>query len=117
MSEPVTPSVEGGAAVGSSALLGVGIEHPDGSVICASCGYEAEWEECNACGGEGGHDGYEEDPLWYQPGELAPCPQCNSRGGDWWCENAKCETQNIWKLRKASKTPNPKLTDGHETKD
>lgn len=93
-------------------VLGVGIEHADGSVVCARCGYEAEWSECNACGGEGGHDGYEQDPLWYQPGELAPCAQCNGGGGDWWCENSKCETQNIWKLRKAKPTPNAELRDG-----
>ena len=105
--QPATP-------VASSDLLGVGIEHADGSVVCALCGYEAEWSECCACGGEGGHDGYEEDPLWYQPGELAPCPQCDGAGGDWWCENSKCETQNIWKLRKAKPTPNDKLRRGGE---
>ena len=101
------------AAGGSSAptLLGVGVERADGSVVCALCGYEAEWSECNDCGGDGGHDGYELDPLWYHPGELAPCAQCNSRGGDWWCENPKCETQNIWKLRKAKPTPNVPMSE------
>ena len=94
------------AAVASSDLLGVGVEYPDGSVACAACGCEAEWEECGACGGEGGHDGYEEDPLWYQPGEIATCPQCSGYGGDWWCPNDKCQTQMITKLRNAKPTPN-----------
>lgn len=105
--EKITDSPEDAARGSSSAtLLGVGVERADGSVVCARCGYEAEWSECNDCGGDGCHDGYELDPLWYHPGELAPCAQCNSRGGDWWCENPKCETQNIWKLRKAKPTPN-----------
>ena len=90
----------------SSALLGTGIREPDGSVTCAKCGYECEWEECNACGGEGGHDGYEEDPNWYQPGEMTTCCQCNGSGGDWWCENRDCETQNIREIIKPPKVPN-----------
>ena len=92
MSDPnVIEQPEALPVVACSDLLGVGIERADGSVVCALCEYEAEWSECNDCGGDGGHD---------------PCAQCNSRGGDWWCENPKCETQNIWKLRKAKPTPN-----------
>ena len=87
-------------AVGSGGWLGTGIREPDGSVTCAKCGYECEWEECNACGGEGGHDGYEEDPNWYQPGEMTTCCQCGGTGGEWWCENRQCETQNITKILK-----------------
>jgi len=101
---PIDPNAP--LAVASGDLLGVGYESPDGSVTCAACGGECEWTECNACCGEGGHDGYEDDPLWYQPGEIATCCQCNGAGGDWWCENSKCQTQNIWKLRNAKPTPN-----------
>jgi hypothetical protein len=51
-----------------------------------------DWEDCTSCGGDGFFDGYEEDPNWYKPGELAPCPTCNSRGGDYWCPNEDCPT-------------------------
>lgn len=44
------------------------------------------WEECNACEGIGGVDGYAIDPNWWHPGELAPCTTCNSNGG-WWCHD------------------------------
>jgi predicted amidophosphoribosyltransferase len=50
---------------------------------CRSCGEAISWVECGQCGGEGGHDGYEEDPLWYQPGEISPYRMCNRAGG-WW---------------------------------
>lgn len=89
------------AKVHCSDLLGAGVEQPDGTVVCAACGYEAEWGECTACGGEGGHDGYEDDPNWYRPGEIVPCCQCDGGGGDWWCENRECATQQIWKITKA----------------
>lgn len=108
MKQPQTLPIKKTAplVVASSDLLGVGMEHADGSVVCAACGYDCEWTECNACVGEGGHDGYEEDPNWYHPGEMTQCCQCGGNGGDWWCENRKCETQNITKLRKAKLTPN-----------
>jgi len=93
-------------AVASSDLLGAMYRGSDGAMTCALCHYEMEWEECSACGGDGGFDGYEEDPLWYQPGELAPCPQCNSGGGDWWCANKDCPTQSGWKVIPAPKAPN-----------
>lgn len=92
--------------VGSTEGLGDGYEHPNGSITCASCGYDVEWEECAACGGEGGQDGYEEDPNWYQPGEMAPCPQCNCSGGDYFCPNSDCPTVTILKIRQAPKSPN-----------
>jgi len=101
---PIDPNAP--LAVGCDAGFGTGIREPDGSVKCAKCGYECEWEECNACGGEGGHDGYEEDPNWYQPCEMTTCCQCGGTGGDWWCENRQCETQNITKIIKSAKVPN-----------
>src|ERR1700722_13538017 len=108
MSEPNhKPASESeGTVVGSGAGLGTGIRWPDGSITCARCNYDCEWTECNACGGEGGHDGYEEDPNWYQPGEMTTCCQCNGSGGDWWCENRDCETQNIREIIKPPKVPN-----------
>lgn len=35
---------------------------------------------CGACDGTGSVDGYEQDPNWYHPGELAPCPWCGGSG-------------------------------------
>ena len=105
-SQPNSPALPQSSC---SALLGAGVEQPDGSVTCAACGHDAEWGECTACGGEGGHDGYEDDPNWYRPGEIVSCCQCDGAGGDWWCENSECSTQQIWKITKA---PNAALCDG-----
>ena len=71
----------------------------------ATCGGGVEWEECNACGGEGGTDGYEEDPLWYRPGEIAPCPCCNGRGGEYWCANSDCSTTVIMEIVRSPNAP------------
>lgn len=75
--------------------LGVAYRHADGDVVCAACGYECEWEECYANCEDGYFDGYEEDPLWYDPGELVPCNECNARGGSFWCINRECKTGEI----------------------
>jgi hypothetical protein len=36
--------------------------------------------ECFYCGGEGWIDGYEDDPLWYAPGEMDRCSSCGGSG-------------------------------------
>ena len=79
-------------------VRGRGIKHSDGTILCAACGGDVEWEPCGGCNGEGGHDGYDEDPLWYQSGEIAPCPQCGARGGEYWCANSACSTTVITEL-------------------
>lgn len=51
---------------------------------CARCGSSTEPESCGRCGGEGYTDPgelYEEDPLWYDPDDTAPCHQCGGEGG------------------------------------
>jgi len=73
-------------------VFGVGVQLPDGTVLCKACGCEVEWSECEECGGEGGHDGHEEDALWYHPGEVAPCSGCNSEGGHHYCPEPACPT-------------------------
>ena len=83
-------------------VRGRGIEHSDGTILCSYCRHEVEWEPCYLCNGEGGHDGYEEDPLWYHPGEIATCPQCGGRGGAYWCGNLLCPTTVITKLVKST---------------
>jgi hypothetical protein len=59
---------------------------------CGNCGSSVSWEDCGACDG-GLVDAYEEDPLWYSPGEEKRCNSCGGHGG-WnvclsgpeWCE-------------------------------
>lgn len=52
---------------------------------CPKCGEQLVSAECSDCGGEGGHDGYEEDPLWYDYGDMIPCDLCSGRGYHCWC--------------------------------
>jgi hypothetical protein len=63
---------------------------------CARCGSSVEWNHCGACGGEGitgPGELYEEDPLWYDMDDYAPCAHCNG-DASWgiclsspeWCE-------------------------------
>lgn len=59
-------------------------------VICSKCNVEATWIDCwNSCD-DGYFDGYEEDPLWYDDGDLVPCSVCYGRGGWWGCTNKDC---------------------------
>lgn len=63
-----------------------------GSEVCPDCGnaphqcmceLAESWEDsgcCGMCDGSGVIDGYEDDPNWYQPGEMKPCPQCGGTG-------------------------------------
>ena len=55
--------------------------HTDEDNFCRICGSSLVWEECPDCYGEGGHDLYEEDPNWYDPGEWEACPYCKGKGG------------------------------------
>lgn len=55
---------------------------------CPICGSFLEWEECwNGCE-DGYFDGYEEDPLWFDEGDVYPCSICFGHGGFWVCPNA-----------------------------
>lgn len=53
---------------------------------CPRCVGETVWVECWECGGEGEHDAYELDPIWYEPGDTEECSQCDGEGGWWHCE-------------------------------
>lgn len=55
--------------------------------ICTKCQAEVEYEDCWNCGGEGGRDLYEEDPLAYLPDEWADCTECDGRGTNPFCPN------------------------------
>jgi hypothetical protein len=59
-------------------------QEEDDNVYCAN-GHPCDWEDCTNCGGEGHHDAYEIDPLWYDPGDTEPCDQCDGKGGWWLC--------------------------------
>ena len=42
---------------------------------------EGEWVNCwNGCD-DGYFDVYEEDPLWYDPGDTEMCDVCKGKGG------------------------------------
>ncbi len=59
-------------------------DEPSGP-FCKRCGGDMEWVECyNGCD-DGFFDGYETDPLWYSPGELARCSVCEGKSGWWEC--------------------------------
>ena len=65
----------------------IGRSHPrDGrqwDCQCARCGSSMDSESCGRCGGEGTTgpgELYEEDPLWYDPDDYAPCHECGGEG-------------------------------------
>lgn len=53
--------------------------------VCPNCKHEFFVSTCSDCGGEGGRDGYEEDPLWYDAGDIIPCDMCRGEGFHEWC--------------------------------
>jgi hypothetical protein len=68
-------------------------EPPDDWVYCAN-GHACDWEDCDNCGGEGSHDMYEVDPLWYDPGDTEACDRCEGKGG-WWLCNQRCGAEAV----------------------
>jgi DnaJ-class molecular chaperone len=61
------------------------------SRYCSECHNPLEWLGCDQCDGEGEVDGYEDDPLWYSPGEMEVCSACCGSGGDWYCPYCAAE--------------------------
>jgi hypothetical protein len=57
----------------------------DCDLPCPNCDSDTRTAQCSECGGEGGHDGYEYDPLWYSPGDIIPCGLCGGAGCFHWC--------------------------------
>lgn len=45
------------------------------------CGCDGTWQACWSCGGDGSHDAYEDDPLWFAPGDREGCRECSGAGG------------------------------------
>jgi hypothetical protein len=63
----------------------------ENDLVCPKCGYYAEYIDCDACGGEGYFEVYDDDPLWYDPGDTELCHQCAGKGGWHVCPNKYCE--------------------------
>lgn len=54
--------------------------------LCPKCGGELTREPCGELGCDDGVvDVYEDDPLWYEPGDNEPCDECGGRGYIEWC--------------------------------
>lgn len=52
-----------------------------GEIGCAKCGSSMMWIECWSCGGDGEHELYDEDPLWYDEDDTEECDICDGAGG------------------------------------
>jgi hypothetical protein len=53
---------------------------------CPSCGSShTHSRDCWNCGGEGGFDAYDDDPFWYEPGDIETCDMCCGNGWLHWC--------------------------------
>lgn len=65
---------------------------------CPNCDHHLFCCTCTDCGGEGGYDGYEEDPLWYDAGDMIPCSNCRGRGYHEWCPRCRWDAcvPNNW---------------------
>lgn len=86
----------------NSELLGAAYRASDGAMTCALCHSEMEWEECQALGCEDGYyDAYEDDPNFYDPGDMKRCPECNGKGGEWWCPKFDCPTKMATRILKS----------------
>ena len=72
-----------------------------GAVCCLLCHEELDWEPCNSCAGDGYIDGYEDDPINYDPGEDVPCHLCNGEGGQHWGMNRECPTKFVTHIFKS----------------
>lgn len=60
--------------------------------ICEICGSLMTWEDCwNGCD-DGYFDMYDEDPLWYDEGDLELCEICHGHGWYYICPNASNHT-------------------------
>lgn len=54
---------------------------------CPKCGGFALHFKCwNGCD-DGWFDMYDEDPLYYDPGDQEPCDVCDGKGSYWVCQN------------------------------
>jgi hypothetical protein len=61
---------------------------PRSVAVCTKCGADAEWHECESCGGEGldGHDCGEDCCNCLDPEDNLDCFVCEGEGGWWTCD-------------------------------
>jgi hypothetical protein len=60
----------------------------DGDDPCPRCGhYYTSYRKCEYCDDGIVDDLYEEDPLWYDPGDWEYCQHCHGKGYYSWCRN------------------------------
>ena len=70
-------------------------------ICCGECGHSMFERRCTSLGCEDGYiDGYEEDPLWYDDGDLIRCSECRGRGFFRWCPNDACKTNLLPEVTK-----------------
>jgi hypothetical protein len=55
-----------------------------GDNYCPTCNALLESEMCEFCD-DGQIEVYEDDPMWYSPGDTEQCDECNGRGYIWHC--------------------------------
>ena len=70
----------------------------DGAVTCVLCHCEMDGDLCDSCCGDGFYDGYDDDPLWYDQGELVTCENCGGRGMLWFCCHQQCPTGLAYRI-------------------
>jgi hypothetical protein len=80
-----TALIQGAAYMGQQQFYPRHDEVDFSEEYCPNCGHECFSRTCSDCGGDGGHDGYEEDPLYYDPGDMIPCDMCRGKGFHHWC--------------------------------
>jgi hypothetical protein len=62
--------------------------------VCPHCGSSALWLLCDYCGGDGEHNVYELDPLYYDPEETERCERCDGKGG-WLVCLSHCQRSEV----------------------
>lgn len=67
---------------------------------CKKCGNELEWVDCWMIDcEEGSYDLYEEDPIFYSPGDVGVCEECGGKGGWLVCQNCESSASNENEVR------------------
>lgn len=64
---------------------------------CPKCGYvPIRWKNCDVIGCEDGYiDMYDEDPVFFSPGEMEMCDECCGTGIVRWCPECGQDLQRF----------------------
>ncbi len=70
---------------------------------CPFCGHdEIHWRRCGALDCDDGFvDLYEDDPLWYNPGDIGMCQECHGTGTEQWCPKCGRDPREAKQLAEA----------------